>query len=234
MFPQVPGSQRWSGSPQEAPLISALVLWRPLQVNSDKVYWQRQRDGTFKIVYVEEKAIGHLISTKAVGSQQRQDITDIYKHPEGRRADGAGAGASSGLGNSGRPPPSWAPSCARHERPSALPPGSEAERKAVETAAKHGTKAHIYANKEWGEDISVTVDTQEAYTGQDISLRVNLKNRSNMPRNVSLNLFVAVMYYTGVTGSSFKKEQRQVQVPAGGGKRGSTCRPVRAVGPAAH
>ncbi|KAL7977767.1 hypothetical protein Chor_009716 [Crotalus horridus] len=124
------------------------------QVNSDKVYWQRQRDGTFKIVYVEEKAIGHLISTKA--------------------------------------------------------------RKAVETAAKHGTKAHIYTNKEWGEDISVTVDTEEAFTGQDISLRVILKNRSSMPRNVSLNLFVAVMYYTGVTGSNFKQEQRQVQIPAGG------------------
>ncbi|XP_063157691.1 protein-glutamine gamma-glutamyltransferase K isoform X2 [Candoia aspera] len=146
------------------------------EVNSDKVYWQRQADGSFKIVYVEEKAIGHLISTKAVGSQQRQDVTGIYKHPE----------------------------------------GSEAERKAVETAAKHGTKAHIYTNKEWGEDISVSVDTQEAYTGQDISLRVILKNRSSMPRNVSLNLFVAVMYYTGVTGSHFKKEQRQVQVPAGG------------------
>ncbi|XP_053117285.1 protein-glutamine gamma-glutamyltransferase K [Hemicordylus capensis] len=146
------------------------------EVNSDKVYWQRQSDGSFKIVYVEEKAIGHLISTKAVGSHKRDDITDIYKHPE----------------------------------------GSEAERKAVETAAKHGTKAHIYTNKDWGEDISVTVDTEDAYTGQDISLRINLKNRSNVPRNVSLNLFVAVMYYTGVTGSNFKQEQRQVQVPAGG------------------
>lgn len=103
--------------------------------------------------------------------------------------------------------------------PSFLPAGSEAERKAVETAAKHGTKAHIYTNKEWGDDISVTVDTQEAYTGQDISLRVILKNRSSMPRSVSLNLFVAVMYYTGVTGSNFKQEQRQVQIPAGGGNR---------------
>ncbi|XP_072833201.2 protein-glutamine gamma-glutamyltransferase K [Pogona vitticeps] len=146
------------------------------EVNSDKVYWQRQPDRTFKIVYVEEKAIGHLISTKAVGSHKRQDITDIYKHPE----------------------------------------GSEEERKAVETAAKYGTKAHIYKNKEWGDDISVTVETDEAYTGQDISLRVILKNRSAMPRSVSLNLFVAVMYYTGVTGSNFKQERRDVQVPAGG------------------
>uniref|UniRef100_A0A8C0GEB3 Protein-glutamine gamma-glutamyltransferase K n=1 Tax=Chelonoidis abingdonii TaxID=106734 RepID=A0A8C0GEB3_CHEAB len=55
------------------------------EVNSDNVYWQRQADGTYKIVYVEEKAIGHLISTKAVGSHERHDVTDIYKHPEGTR-----------------------------------------------------------------------------------------------------------------------------------------------------
>ena len=53
------------------------------QVNSDKVYWQRQDDGSFKIVYVEEKAIGSLIITKAIGSNMREDITHTYKHPEG-------------------------------------------------------------------------------------------------------------------------------------------------------
>lgn len=53
------------------------------QVNSDKVYWQRQDDGSFKIVYVEEKAIGTLIITKAIGSNMREDVTHIYKHPEG-------------------------------------------------------------------------------------------------------------------------------------------------------
>lgn len=53
------------------------------QVNSDKVYWQRQDDGSFKIVYVEEKAIGTLIVTKAINSNMREDITHIYKHPEG-------------------------------------------------------------------------------------------------------------------------------------------------------
>lgn len=58
------------------------VLCSP-QVNSDKVYWQRQDDGSFKIVYVEEKAIGTLIVTKAISSNMREDITHTYKHPEG-------------------------------------------------------------------------------------------------------------------------------------------------------
>lgn len=52
-------------------------------MNSDKVYWQRQDDGSFKIVYVEEKAIGTLIITKAIGSNMQDNVTHIYKHPEG-------------------------------------------------------------------------------------------------------------------------------------------------------
>ncbi|XP_051517923.1 protein-glutamine gamma-glutamyltransferase K [Myxocyprinus asiaticus] len=52
------------------------------EVNSDKVYWQRKADGTFTQVKVEKKAVGHFISTKAVGSDEREDITHLYKHPE--------------------------------------------------------------------------------------------------------------------------------------------------------
>ncbi|XP_059383211.1 protein-glutamine gamma-glutamyltransferase K [Carassius carassius] len=51
------------------------------EVNSDKVYWQRTADG-FTPVQVNKKAIGHCISTKAVGSDDREDITHLYKHPE--------------------------------------------------------------------------------------------------------------------------------------------------------
>ncbi|TRY99706.1 hypothetical protein DNTS_025243 [Danionella cerebrum] len=53
------------------------------EVNSDKIYWQRNLDGTFSQIYVEKKAVGHFISTKAVGSDLRADVTDLYKYPEG-------------------------------------------------------------------------------------------------------------------------------------------------------
>ncbi|XP_051985246.1 protein-glutamine gamma-glutamyltransferase K-like [Xyrauchen texanus] len=53
------------------------------EVNSDKIYWQRNLDGTFSQIHSEKKAVGHCISTKAVGSDQREDITHIYKYPEG-------------------------------------------------------------------------------------------------------------------------------------------------------
>uniref|UniRef100_A0AAR2LG36 Protein-glutamine gamma-glutamyltransferase K n=1 Tax=Pygocentrus nattereri TaxID=42514 RepID=A0AAR2LG36_PYGNA len=53
------------------------------EVNSDKIYWQRNLDGTFSQIHSEKNAVGHCISTKAVGSEQRVDITHLYKHPEG-------------------------------------------------------------------------------------------------------------------------------------------------------
>ncbi|CDQ71943.1 unnamed protein product [Oncorhynchus mykiss] len=53
------------------------------EVNSDKIYWQRNLDGTFTQIHSEKNAVGHCISTKAVGSDERNDITDLYKHPEG-------------------------------------------------------------------------------------------------------------------------------------------------------
>lgn len=53
------------------------------QVNSDKIYWQKKADGTFSQIYSEKKAVGHCISTKAVGSDEREDITHLYKHQEG-------------------------------------------------------------------------------------------------------------------------------------------------------
>lgn len=56
-----------------------------LQVNSDKIYWQRSTDGTFSQIYCEKNVVGHSISTKAVGSDLRQDITNIYKYPEGEK-----------------------------------------------------------------------------------------------------------------------------------------------------
>ncbi|KAM6288748.1 protein-glutamine gamma-glutamyltransferase K [Aegotheles albertisi] len=53
------------------------------EVNSDKVYWQRQPSGAFAVVHVEEGAIGRRISTLGAGSGARLDITHQYKHPEG-------------------------------------------------------------------------------------------------------------------------------------------------------
>uniref|UniRef100_A0A672QLR9 Protein-glutamine gamma-glutamyltransferase K n=1 Tax=Sinocyclocheilus grahami TaxID=75366 RepID=A0A672QLR9_SINGR len=53
------------------------------EVNSDKVYWQRKNNGTFAVIRVDKSAVGHSISTKAVSSDERVDITHLYKYAEG-------------------------------------------------------------------------------------------------------------------------------------------------------
>uniref|UniRef100_A0A8C7Y953 Protein-glutamine gamma-glutamyltransferase K n=1 Tax=Oryzias sinensis TaxID=183150 RepID=A0A8C7Y953_9TELE len=53
------------------------------EVNSDKIYWQRNSDGTYSKIFSEKNVVGRSISTKAVGSDERSDITHMYKHPEG-------------------------------------------------------------------------------------------------------------------------------------------------------
>lgn len=52
-------------------------------MNNDRVYWQRKCNGTFGVVHLEKDVVGHCISTKAVGSDQRVDITNLYKHAKG-------------------------------------------------------------------------------------------------------------------------------------------------------
>ncbi|CAM9106491.1 unnamed protein product [Lampetra fluviatilis] len=53
------------------------------QVNGDRVYWVWGKDWRFHKVYTDTSVIGKDISTKAVGSMRREDITLQYKFPEG-------------------------------------------------------------------------------------------------------------------------------------------------------
>ncbi|XP_073462415.1 protein-glutamine gamma-glutamyltransferase E-like isoform X2 [Aquarana catesbeiana] len=53
------------------------------EVNADTVTWIKSRDGTKRKVYTDTVAVGKLTSTKAVGTFDRKDVTNNYKHPEG-------------------------------------------------------------------------------------------------------------------------------------------------------
>ncbi|XP_078501069.1 protein-glutamine gamma-glutamyltransferase K isoform X1 [Lissotriton helveticus] len=165
------------------------------EVNSDKVYYQRQADGTFKKVFVEERAVGHRISTKAVGSNAREDITHLYKHPEGsaeeRRA------VTTALQYSGIKPP-----VVETPEPGAPEPRDRREAPGAEVNA--------------GQDIEVTIEAQDGVVmGNDMNVRVILKNCSSSQRNVALCLRVASMYYTGVCRAAFKEVTQDVTLRPG-------------------
>lgn len=54
------------------------------EVNADVINFKREKDGsTSRVTYTQ--TVGQAISTKSVGSDVREDITHLYKYPEGRR-----------------------------------------------------------------------------------------------------------------------------------------------------
>ena len=54
------------------------------EVNGDRVFWEVGENGSMKVIRIDKKCIGKMISTKAVGSDDRDDVTHQYKHPEGK------------------------------------------------------------------------------------------------------------------------------------------------------
>uniref|UniRef100_A0A8C9A504 protein-glutamine gamma-glutamyltransferase n=1 Tax=Prolemur simus TaxID=1328070 RepID=A0A8C9A504_PROSS len=57
------------------------------EVNADYITWLWHGDESRERVYSDTKKIGRCISTKAVGSDSRVDITGLYKYPEGSRKE---------------------------------------------------------------------------------------------------------------------------------------------------
>lgn len=56
------------------------------EVNADKLFWlYKGPNQPLKLVRKDTLAIGQLISTKAVGRWEREDITSSYKFPEKSR-----------------------------------------------------------------------------------------------------------------------------------------------------
>ncbi|XP_060071611.1 protein-glutamine gamma-glutamyltransferase K-like [Ylistrum balloti] len=53
------------------------------EVNGDKINWQINEDGSMEVTNIDKFAIGKNISTKAIGSSDREDVTGLYKYPEG-------------------------------------------------------------------------------------------------------------------------------------------------------
>ncbi|XP_074644521.1 coagulation factor XIII A chain-like [Tubulanus polymorphus] len=53
------------------------------EVNGDKVEWLVDANGNLEMINVNNSCIGKYISTKEVGGNGRQDLTPLYKHPDG-------------------------------------------------------------------------------------------------------------------------------------------------------
>ncbi|XP_013398584.1 protein-glutamine gamma-glutamyltransferase K isoform X1 [Lingula anatina] len=59
------------------------------EVNGDRIHWEVKKDGSMECIYIEKYKVGRFISTKAVGSNEREDLTSAYKFKEGSDAERA-------------------------------------------------------------------------------------------------------------------------------------------------
>ena len=54
------------------------------EVHGDRVHWTLDQEGNMSPIAQEDKLIGKCISTKAVSTISREDLTNNYKYPEGK------------------------------------------------------------------------------------------------------------------------------------------------------
>ncbi|XP_070763170.1 protein-glutamine gamma-glutamyltransferase 2-like [Enoplosus armatus] len=57
------------------------------EVNADIIYWIVQQDGRRQKVRVDQGSVGRNISTKSVYGDHREDVTQLYKYPEGSKKE---------------------------------------------------------------------------------------------------------------------------------------------------
>ncbi|XP_041432845.1 protein-glutamine gamma-glutamyltransferase E [Xenopus laevis] len=53
------------------------------EVNADRANYTKMSDGSLRTLYTDTRSVGQYISTKAVGTFSRLDVTNDYKYPEG-------------------------------------------------------------------------------------------------------------------------------------------------------
>lgn len=69
------------------------------EVNADRITWiYNSVNGSKRQNAVDPHSIGLFLSTKAIGTDFRLDLTDTYKYPEGRRGLTAGTMRGSRMG----------------------------------------------------------------------------------------------------------------------------------------
>ena len=67
------------------------------------------------------------------------------------------------------------------------------------------------------EDPDVTfklVDTDQLKMGEDLKIKVKVKNASSEHRTIGLSITLSTMYYTGVTAKKVKSDSYDVQLKA--------------------
>uniref|UniRef100_UPI0037E7B21E protein-glutamine gamma-glutamyltransferase E-like n=1 Tax=Semicossyphus pulcher TaxID=241346 RepID=UPI0037E7B21E len=169
------------------------------EVNSDCVDWLVRADGSIEEIEVDQKLVGKNISTKAVGSDIREDVTHEYKHKEGTKKERKGFIKAivenyENLSETDR--------FAAMLSSVAL---ARARRDLQSITSSNGTLDE-------GKPSKVTMrfeEVSEPVNGQDVSLNLVLSSKNTANRPLSVNIRVRAMKYNGILGAIIKTEQRK-------------------------
>ncbi|XP_077192302.1 protein-glutamine gamma-glutamyltransferase E-like [Paroedura picta] len=157
------------------------------EVNADINRWVVHKDGSRVRAYCDTSSIGTHISTKAVGSNQRVDITGTYKYPEGSAEERN----------------IYKKACSKLPRSSSTP--------ARRPSTLDGTSSELNTLPELYGKFRLA---QPPVLGKDIELILTLANLSLAPKTVMVNLSASSVLYTRTAVQEILKETVHVRFDA--------------------
>ncbi|XP_048352850.1 protein-glutamine gamma-glutamyltransferase E-like [Sphaerodactylus townsendi] len=152
------------------------------EVNADINRYVVNKDGSKVRAYCDTCSIGVHISTKAVDSNQRVDITHNYKYPEGSTEERN----------------VYKKACSK------LPRSSSGPRSTLE-----GESANFSAHPELYGKFRLA---QPPVLGKDVELILTMANLSLLPKTVTVNLSVSTVLYTRTAVQEILKESTTVHL----------------------
>ncbi|KAL3978523.1 fibroblast growth factor [Sarotherodon galilaeus] len=191
------------------------------EVNADCIDWLCKADGTMVNIFSDTKRVGQNISTKAVGSDTRLDITDKYKYKEGTEEE--------------RTVFKYALT-RNHPRDDEIKDNEgprDADVNGTNNANQNGGKVDGAGNagKEENKTDDKTTNSTNARSpesilplpqismrfeevskpkdGEDVSLKLVLNSESRTARPVSINISVQAMRYNGSPVESIQSEVKE-------------------------
>uniref|UniRef100_UPI0037E82CE2 protein-glutamine gamma-glutamyltransferase 6-like n=1 Tax=Semicossyphus pulcher TaxID=241346 RepID=UPI0037E82CE2 len=187
------------------------------EVNADCVDWLVRADGSLEKIEADPKKVGQCISTKAVGSDEREDLTDEYKYKEGTKKERF----------------VFMRACITHYNHLMKQNKVFEAHLLEETAAGNLTIIETESEPSSLNEASVelpngTTEETDAETlppppkvtmrfeevskpenGQDVSLNLVLSSESTADRPLSISICVQAMKYNGKLGETIKTEKKK-------------------------
>uniref|UniRef100_A0A3B4ZFH9 Transglutaminase C-terminal domain-containing protein n=1 Tax=Stegastes partitus TaxID=144197 RepID=A0A3B4ZFH9_9TELE len=166
------------------------------EVNADCIDWTVTDDGKKVRISSDTKRVGKFISTKRVGSRQREDITNTYKHPEGTDKERRNFVFAT---------------TRDYSRPEEMYEEIEEEDAGEVTTEEPGSGGTDEgATSEPLPPVTIRFkEVSRLINGKDVNLKLVLQSQSSDTRPLSIHISVQAMKYYGVPAGKILTEDKE-------------------------